>query len=95
MLVAVCCSSEGSACRWAQRESKLKQMPGFKAFTMCRRDGKQANDGYNYQSFTIWQDRTSFENWTKSQEFGQAHQNARQGAGESSSANGAHTAAQV
>ena len=71
-------------------------MPGFKAFTMCRRDGKQADDGFNYQSVTIWQDRTSFENWTKSSEFGQAHRNAgAQGGAGAKGASGNGAAPQV
>ena len=65
--------------RWANRESELQQMPGFKAFVMCRRDGMKADDGFNYQSTTVWQDRLSFENWTQSQQFASAHKDAKQG----------------
>lgn len=59
--------------RWAQRESKLKEMDGFKAFFMLRRDGMKADDGFNYSSVTFWKDRASFESWTKSQQFAHAH----------------------
>jgi heme-degrading monooxygenase HmoA len=48
-------------------------MPGFKAFMLCRRDGLKADDGFNYQSFSIWRDRLSFDNWRKSQQFKQVH----------------------
>lgn len=48
-------------------------MPGFKAFFLCRRDGLKADDGFNYQSATIWQDRAAFDNWAKSQQFAKAH----------------------
>ena len=65
-------------------------MPGFKAFTMLRRDAKAADDGYNYMSFTIWQDRLSFENWTKSQAFSKSHGGPpSQAGGGGSSSNGA------
>ena len=60
-------------CRWAQRESKLHEMDGFKAFFMCRRDAKDIDDGFNYQSTTIWRDRQAFADWTQSQQFQHAH----------------------
>jgi heme-degrading monooxygenase HmoA len=59
--------------RWAQRESKLEDMDGFKAFIMARRDGDKAGDSFNYQSITIWRDRTAFEAWVQSQQFANTH----------------------
>jgi len=59
--------------RWANRESKLKEMPGFRFFSMMRRDATQADDGYNYISLSIWEDKAAFENWRSSQNFAQAH----------------------
>ncbi|CAM9213038.1 unnamed protein product [Heterosigma akashiwo] len=59
--------------RWASRESKLQELPGFLFFNMLRRDASKADDGYNYVSMTAWQDRAAFENWRTSQQFGAAH----------------------
>jgi heme-degrading monooxygenase HmoA len=67
--------------RWASRESKLKEMPGFLSFTMLRRDlgvkmhgsDKADGDPVNYQSTTVWQNKEAFMNWRNSQQFSQAH----------------------
>mmetsp|Transcript_10650 Transcript_10650/g.35256 ORF Transcript_10650/g.35256 Transcript_10650/m.35256 type:complete len:92 (-) Transcript_10650:769-1044(-) len=52
-------------------------MPGFKSFPMPRRDGPADNDplgdDFNYQSFTVWQDKKAFMNWRNSQSFKDAH----------------------
>ncbi|KAJ8600204.1 hypothetical protein CTAYLR_002009 [Chrysophaeum taylorii] len=63
--------------RWSSRDSALVEMPGFKSFTMLRRDGATKNDPkgdtFNYMSFTVWQDKASFLNWRNSQSFKDAH----------------------
>jgi len=63
--------------RWSRRDSALAEMPGFKSFTMLRRDGAPANDpmgdDFNYMSFTVWQDKDSFLNWRNSNSFKDAH----------------------
>uniref|UniRef100_A0A7S3JSU2 ABM domain-containing protein n=1 Tax=Aureoumbra lagunensis TaxID=44058 RepID=A0A7S3JSU2_9STRA len=63
--------------RWSKRDSQLNQLPGFKSFTMLRRDGSPANDkfgdDFNYMSFTVWADKDSFMNWRNSQSFKDAH----------------------
>lgn len=63
--------------RWSKRDSALAEMPGFKSFTMLRRDGSIQNDpmadDFQYMSFTIWQDKASFMNWRNSQSFKDAH----------------------
>jgi len=69
--------------RWLNRESQLKTMPGFKFFTMLRRDATQADDGYNYISLSLWQDRAAFENWKNSPNFGAAHGQNKSAAPES------------
>lgn len=76
-VLAVAVGPNAALCRWANRESELQQMPGFKAFLMCRRDGLKADDGFTYQSTTVWQDRLSFENWTQSQQFASAHKDVK------------------
>ena len=52
-------------------------MDGFKSFFICRRDALKADDGYNYQSVTVWRDRAAFVNWAQSSQFAQAHAQAK------------------
>jgi len=70
--------------RWATRDSALADMPGFRAFTMLRRDTKQTvhgkapkadkfGDTHNYMSCTVFDDRAAFMNWRNSQSFKDAH----------------------
>ena len=69
--------------RWANRESKLKDCPGFIGFTMMRRDIK-SNKGHGtvpmdshteptYLSTTLWKDQASFQAWRESTNFSKAH----------------------
>jgi heme-degrading monooxygenase HmoA len=53
--------------RWAARESKLQEFPGFVAFFLQRRDADKADDGYNFISTSIWKDKASFNNWREAQ----------------------------
>jgi len=62
--------------KWKNRESKLRDVPGFVSFFMQRRDATKADDGYNYVASTIWKDRASFEAWRGSSQFAAAHKNA-------------------
>jgi heme-degrading monooxygenase HmoA len=72
--------------RWASRESKLKDCPGFVAFSMLRRDGQQKGHGTvpiaegepTYMSATVWRDRASFDAWRKGPAFQQAHGQPKQ-----------------
>lgn len=59
--------------RWAKRESKLNECPGFLGFFMQRRDATKADDGYNYVASTLWKDRSAFEAWRSSQQFSGSH----------------------
>merc|ERR1711966_178490 len=59
--------------RWASRESELKECEGFVFFTMLRRDAKEADDGFNYISTTVWKDRASFKAWREGVAFKRAH----------------------
>jgi hypothetical protein len=49
----VCEAAAGAVHRWAQRESKLKELPGFVNFNMLRRDAETADDGFNFISCTV------------------------------------------
>lgn len=62
--------------KWQERESRLREMDGFVAFFIQRRDADKADDGYNYISTTLWTDRAAFDAWRSSQQFGSAHKNA-------------------
>jgi heme-degrading monooxygenase HmoA len=53
--------------RWASRESKLHEFPGFVGFYLQRRDATKADDGFNFISSAIWKDKPSFLNWKEAQ----------------------------
>lgn len=53
---------------WQQRESRLQEMPGFRAFALLRGD----NPG-EYISHSTWASRDAFRAWTQSEQFSQAH----------------------
>jgi heme-degrading monooxygenase HmoA len=59
---------------WLSRESYLDRMPGFIEFHLLK--GPEAEDHTLYASHTVWQNKASFEAWTKSDEFRAAHARA-------------------
>lgn len=59
---------------WRNRDSHLKDVPGFVEFHLLR--GPEYDDHTLYASHTIWSTREAFENWTKSDAFKAAHRNA-------------------
>ncbi|MEO1139147.1 MAG: antibiotic biosynthesis monooxygenase [Pseudomonadota bacterium] len=59
---------------WRNRESKLKQTPGFQEFRLLK---GPAGDGFClYSSHVVWASQADFEAWTKSQQFRDAHKDA-------------------
>ncbi|MEY8801337.1 antibiotic biosynthesis monooxygenase [Leisingera sp. XS_AS12] len=66
---------------WASRESRLKEVPGFREFRLLK--GPEAADHRLYSSHVIWDSREDFEAWTKSEQFRAAHRNAGKREGES------------
>ncbi|MCA0918901.1 antibiotic biosynthesis monooxygenase family protein [Pseudooceanicola nanhaiensis] len=61
---------------WKSRESRLKELKGFREFRLLR--GPEG-EGYRlYSSHVIWDSRADFEAWTKSEQFRDAHRNAGQ-----------------
>jgi heme-degrading monooxygenase HmoA len=63
---------------WKTRESSLDGMPGFVRFNLLR-GPQNEEEGYTlYASHTIWESQAHFEDWTKSQNFRDAHKNAGQ-----------------
>lgn len=59
---------------WRERDSHLKEVPGFMTFHLLR--GPQAEDHTLYASHTTWASRSHFEDWTKSEAFRRAHSQA-------------------
>jgi heme-degrading monooxygenase HmoA len=62
---------------WRQRPSHIAGEPGFVAFNLLR--GPERDDHVLYASHTVWQSRSAFEAWTKSDAFRAAHANAGAG----------------
>lgn len=58
--------------RWANRESHLNGLPGFRYFQLLRRD-QTPDDDCNYISMAVWDDRAAFDNWKNGEGFKQAH----------------------
>lgn len=61
---------------WKGRDTKLGEMKGFVDFHLLR--GPEAEDYVLYASHTIWATRNDFEEWTRSQQFRDAHKDAGQ-----------------
>ena len=61
---------------WTNRETRLDQTPGFKSFHLLRGPTYE-DEGYTlFASHTVWRSEEDFVNWTKSQNFRDAHKNA-------------------
>jgi heme-degrading monooxygenase HmoA len=61
---------------WTGRDTQLRDVPGFVEFHLLRGPAKE--DHVLYSSHTIWGSRAAFEDWTRSEAFRAAHQNAGQ-----------------
>ena len=60
--------------RWADRESRLGNLDGFRFFRMLRRvDDAAAADDVNYVSATVWETKANFDAWKKGDAFKEAH----------------------
>jgi len=59
---------------WAERESHLARVPGFREFRLLK--GPEAEGHRLYSSHVIWESREAFEAWTKSEAFRAAHKDA-------------------
>ncbi len=63
---------------WKSRDSHLKTVPGFVSFHLMK---GEASDGVRlYASHTMWESKTAFEAWTKSEAFRAAHKGAKSSA---------------
>ena len=56
---------------WLSRDSHLDKVPGFVEFHLLK--GPEAEDYTLYASHTVWENRATFEAWTKSEAFRAAH----------------------
>jgi heme-degrading monooxygenase HmoA len=63
---------------WKNRDSRLKDVPGFVEFKLLRGPEDAAQGHVLYASHTVWRSHDDFVAWTKSEHFRQAHQNAGQ-----------------
>jgi heme-degrading monooxygenase HmoA len=61
---------------WRSRDSHLNKVPGFVEFHLLQ--GPAQDDFTLYASHTIWQSKSAFEAWTKSEAFRAAHKDAGQ-----------------
>jgi heme-degrading monooxygenase HmoA len=59
---------------WRERETHLKEVPGFRTFHLLR--GSSRDDDTLYATHTVWDSEADFEAWTRSQAFRAAHKNA-------------------
>lgn len=60
---------------WKNRESRLDEVPGFREFHLLR--GPSDDEATLFASHTVWDSHAAFDAWTKSENFKQAHANAR------------------
>jgi len=60
--------------QWRERDSQLKEVPGFRSFYLLR--GPEEKDHTLYSSHVVWESRADFEAWTRSDAFRRAHANA-------------------
>ena len=59
---------------WLSRDSHLDTVPGFVEFHLLK--GPEAEDHTLYASHIVWESRTAFEAWTRSEAFRAAHHGA-------------------
>lgn len=68
---------EAFKARWLDREVLLRTVPGFVSFQFLK--GPEREDHVLYASHTVWASEEAFINWTKSEQFRQAHATAGDG----------------
>lgn len=61
---------------WRNRDSSLKEMPGFETFHLLKGPRNEETKQTLYASHTVWQSHQHFLDWTKSENFRNAHKNA-------------------
>lgn len=66
---------EGFVQMWRERDSRLKDVPGFLSFNLLR--GEPGPEATVFVSHSTWVSRQDFLAWTESDAFRQAHAKAR------------------
>ena len=66
---------------WRERESFLRDVPGFKSFHLLRGPLEEDGSARTYASHTVWRDEAAFRAWTESEAFRKAHGQGRSTAG--------------
>lgn len=61
---------------WRNRDSSLKEMAGFQTFHLLKGARNEETKQTLYASHTVWESHEHFLNWTKSEQFRNAHKNA-------------------
>ncbi|MEM7506758.1 MAG: antibiotic biosynthesis monooxygenase [Pseudomonadota bacterium] len=61
---------------WRNRQTRLDEMEGFRQFHLLR--GPDGGDHTLYASHTVWDSQETFQAWTRSQQFRDAHKDAGQ-----------------
>ena len=64
---------------WRRRDSYLKEVPGFRAFSLLR--GETREGVTLFVSHSEWASKEAFTAWTESEAFRKAHSDARSPAG--------------
>lgn len=59
---------------WAERDSHLAEVPGFRAFHLLR--GPEHDDHTLFATHTVWDSVEAFQAWTHSEAFRKAHARA-------------------
>lgn len=65
---------EGFEKIWRERDSHLKEVPGFRSFALLK--GPEHEDHVLYSSHTVWESKDAFQAWTESDHFRKAHAQA-------------------
>jgi len=61
---------------WRDRDSKLENVPGFRSFHLLKGPRNEEDGTTLYASHTVWTSREDFVNWTRSDNFREAHKSA-------------------
>ena len=67
-------AEEGFVRVWRERDSYLKEVPGFRSFALLK--GPVSDDHVLYASHSVWESQEAFKAWTESEHFRKAHAQA-------------------
>ena len=71
-------SEEAFEAVWKGRDTTLHEMKGFREFHLLRGPVNEEAGYTLYSSHAVWESEEDFRNWTKSENFRNAHKNAGQ-----------------